>query len=667
MLFSLAFKNIKKSIKDYGIYFFTLVIAVAVFYIFNSVDQQQSMIMASESKKDIIMNLVSIIGYVSVFVSFILGFLIIFANTFLIKRRKKEIGLYLTLGMSKRKVSTILVLETFFVGLLSLVVGLLIGVFLSQGLSVVTLKMFEVDLDTFKFVFSSAALYKTILYFGIIFGLVIVFNVISLSRYKLISLLNAKKQNEKARFRNKYVIVISFILSIILTGYAYYLLFNNSILVLGSDMGIMLLCGSVGTLLFFFSLSGFLLAVIKKIKGVYYKDLNMFNLKQINSRINTSVVSTTIISLLLLFTIVILSGSISLTRIFNNDVEENNLTDFSVNSLELYNNTNKNVFDLKPVLEDKRFDDIVGEYVLYDVYYFDEINSESLLTKESLAEIKKAYKNMVNTKTGVPLVKESSYKRLMEIFGKDYIDIKDNEYLILANVDTIVDYMKPFYENGGSIVVGGKSFVPGSLKIVDTATENSNSSSNAGVVVVSDYVLEDREVSCFSLVGNYNGADKEKKDKELKTLLYSYGADEMHLRTKVDMVSASLGLKVLMIYLGLYLGIVCAITSVTILATYELSNSSDNKERYKVLRQIGASEEMINKALFTQILITFGLPLVVALFHAFFGLREMNSVLQVLGDLNIASNLAITTGFLVVIYGGYFIATYLCSKNVIKE
>src|SRR5574344_2928898 len=166
MLFNLAFKNIRKSIKDYSIYFFTLVVAVAIFYIFNSIGSQDSMMFLTESKREMVQVLVMIIGYVSVFVSVVLGFLIIYSNNFLIKRRKKELGLYLTLGMSKRKVSTILVIETLLVGILSLLVGLTIGVFLSQFISVLASSLFEADMNSFRFMFSSGALLKTIMYFG---------------------------------------------------------------------------------------------------------------------------------------------------------------------------------------------------------------------------------------------------------------------------------------------------------------------------------------------------------------------------------------------------------------------------------------------------------------------------------------------------------------------
>ena len=124
MLFKLSFKNIIKSIKDYAIYFFTLTLGVGIFYVFNALDSQTAMLNLNASTKMIAKTLVSILSGVSIFVSIILAFLIIYASRFLIKRRNKEFGIYLTLGMSKRKISIILFLETLFIGIISLVVGL---------------------------------------------------------------------------------------------------------------------------------------------------------------------------------------------------------------------------------------------------------------------------------------------------------------------------------------------------------------------------------------------------------------------------------------------------------------------------------------------------------------------------------------------------------------
>src|SRR5574344_606506 len=203
MLFSLAFGNIKKSLKDYSIYFFTLVVAVSIFYIFNSVDSQNSMLIMSESKYEIVNTLVYLLHYVSLFISIVLGFLIVYANNFLIKRRKKEFGLYLTLGMSKKKVTLILIVETILVGLISLGVGLLIGLFLSQLFSLLTIKMFDADLSKYQFIFSLTALKQTIIDFAIIYLLVILFDSISITRFKLVDLIMAQHKNEKIRVRSE--------------------------------------------------------------------------------------------------------------------------------------------------------------------------------------------------------------------------------------------------------------------------------------------------------------------------------------------------------------------------------------------------------------------------------------------------------------------------------
>ena len=132
MLFKLSIRNMKKSIKDYAIYFLTLVLGVAIFYMFNSLDSQEAMMQVSESTKSMIKLMIQMLGMISVFIAIVLGFLIVYANNFLINRRKREFGIYMTLGMGKRQISSIILLETILVGILSLIIGIFIGVFASQ-------------------------------------------------------------------------------------------------------------------------------------------------------------------------------------------------------------------------------------------------------------------------------------------------------------------------------------------------------------------------------------------------------------------------------------------------------------------------------------------------------------------------------------------------------
>ena len=313
MLYKLSFKNIKKSFKDYAIYFFTLILGISIFYIFNSLDSQTVMMRVSSNTRDIIKLMNNMLSAVSVFVSFILGFLIIYASRFLIKRRSKEFGVYLTLGMSKRKVSKILLLETIFIGVISLFIGLVLGTLLSQLMSLLVANMFEADFTDFTFVFSTSAAVKTVIYFGVIYFIVMVFNVVSISKCKLIDLIRNGKKTETLKLKNPIVSTLIFILSCVDLGVAYYLVTGGvSILDDVRMIFVPIVMGIVGTFFLFWSLSGLLIRLFKSLKGVYFKELNSFTLKQISSRVNTTVMSMSIICLMLFVTICVLSSALSL-------------------------------------------------------------------------------------------------------------------------------------------------------------------------------------------------------------------------------------------------------------------------------------------------------------------------------------------------------------------
>ena len=222
MLFKLSWNNMKKSIKDYAIYFLTLVLGVAIFYMFNSIDSQQAMLQVSQSQREIIKMMISMLGFVSVFVAVILGLLIVYANNFLINRRKKEFGIYMSLGMGRRQISKIILMETIFVGIISLVIGIVAGVFASQFMSVLVAKMFEADMSEFQFVFSQDACMKTCLYFAVMYVAVMLFNTYTVSKYKLINLLNATKKNESIKIKNPIISILVFLFGAGILGYAYW-------------------------------------------------------------------------------------------------------------------------------------------------------------------------------------------------------------------------------------------------------------------------------------------------------------------------------------------------------------------------------------------------------------------------------------------------------------
>ena len=323
MLFKLSIKNMKKSFKDYAIYFITLVLGVAIFYMFNSLDSQQAMLQVSQSQRDIITMMIRMLEFVSVFVAVILGLLIVYANNFLINRRKKEFGIYMTLGMGKRQISKIILFETILVGILSLIAGLVIGIFASQFMSVLVAKLFEANMTKFEFAFSKGACIKTCIYFAVMYLAVMFFNTITISRYKLINLLTAIKKNETIKLKNPIISILAFLMSAGILGYAYWKV-TAGVQTLDTADKILppILMGIVGTIGVFWSLSGFILRLVQSMKKTYLKGTNMFVLRQLNNKINTTVVSMSVICLMLFMTISVLSSSLSLRNTMQQDLKE---------------------------------------------------------------------------------------------------------------------------------------------------------------------------------------------------------------------------------------------------------------------------------------------------------------------------------------------------------
>lgn len=677
MLCKLSLKNITKSMKDYAIYFFTLILGVAIFYVFNAIDSQTVMFKVSGRTYEIIKLMTSILSAISVFVSFILGFLIIYASRFLIKRRNKEFAIYLTLGMSKRKISLILFFETLLIGLISLIIGLGLGVFLSQLMSVLVANMFEADMTKFQFIFSQSACLKTLIYFGIMYLIVIIFNTIIINKYKLIDLLSSSKKSEKVKLKNPYVCIVVFIISVIVLGLAYYLVTDGfEKLTTADQILIPIIMGIVSTFTLFWSMSGLILKLVMSLKNIYYKGLNSFIVRQISSKINTMVFSMTIICLMLFVTICVLSSSLSLKNSMTKNLKElvpmdieftkpvnieevNGFSEIEVNDSKISIEKTLENLNLNP---EEEFKDTLS----FNIYEDESIILKSLLIN-SLDEIYKEYPFLLYNQT-IDLMKLSDYNALAEKFNLEKYNPKENEYIVIVNYDYMASIINTGLKNNPELLLNNETYHSKYKKCQDGFYELNSSRSNTGFIVLPDKALENHTSIAEFLVANYKNDKEKTEDKIDEVLSNNYNKTTwLTYNSKIDIANASVGLGALVTFVGLYLGIIFLISSAAILALKELSESTDNKERYNMLRKIGASEEMLNSALFKQIGIFFATPLLLAIIHSIFGIKFANFLLESMGTKGLLLSNIMTAIFLVTIYGGYFILTYLCSKNIISK
>ncbi len=696
MLFKLSIKNMKKSFKDYAIYFLTLVLGVAIFYMFNSLDSQQAMLEVSTSTREIIQLMISMLGYVSVFVAVVLGLLIVYANNFLINRRKKEFGIYMTLGMGKRQISKIILIETILVGVLSLITGIVIGIFASQFMSVLVGKLFEADMTKFQFVFSKDACIKTCVYFAIMYIAVMIFNTITISRYKLINLLTAIKKNETVKIKNPIISILVFLVGASILGYSYWKVTGGVETLSTADKILpIIVMGIVGTIAIFWSLSGLVLRIVQSRKNIYLKGTNMFVLRQLNNKINTTVISMSVICLMLFMTISILSSSLSLRNTMQRDLKE--MTPVDVNlyksanlpeSYLKYGTYGSEVKSSKEAREDSKYP---VSYTLknagYDMNKLKDIvemptySTQDWTWKDSLGkeyENMKAQYSMLQYGTPETLIKVSDYNKFAKMYGLEEYSLNDDEFIVLADFDNMVEVRNQALKDGISITLNGKEYHSKYNECKEGYIMMSTNHTNTGIILVPDSCeLKEEWKEQYILSANYNAETEEEKqelDKELvdkdsglTTEIEKKGIP-LNGMTKITIIEASLGVSTIVIFIAIYLGIVFLIASAAILALKQLTESSDNKQRYLILRKIGCDEKTINKALFRQIAIFFMLPLLVAIIHSIFGIQFVMTMMSGLATIEeLLPSIIATVIIIGAVYGLYFLATYLGSKSIIKD
>lgn len=673
MYFKLAFKNIKKSYKNYVIYFLTLIFGICIFYTFNSIESQSVMMELNEQKQSAFMMAEQLIGYFSVFIAFVLGFLIVYANNYLIKRRKKEFGIYMTLGMENGSLSKMIFLETLFIGAISLGIGVVLGIMLSQALSVLTAYMFQVDLTKFQFVFSPLGFKRTVLCFSIIYLVVLIFNFISVRKIKLIDLLTASKRNEKPTIKNLWVSVILFLVSVGILGIAYYKVIHDGIAFASFNaLGLPILLGCIGTFIFFYSLTGFFLKVIQGNKKFYLRDLNMFVMKQISSKINTTFVSLSFICLMLFLAICTFSGGLGINRAINADLKD--LTKFDVT---FWSNSGENI---EKLLKEKNID--ISNIAKEDsnmVMYDSGVKYSNFLSKEGMTSMKNYFP--VANDNDILVIGEKGYNNTLKLLGKEPVNLKENQYLAVGNIDEMkkwvneslengnMDQMKKLVnkssENGKKINISGKTLEPANKKYENINLYNFTMKGDILIFVVKDSLLEGLKPvsSRFNMMLKDNSNTKE----ELESIRDQLVESQVYSITKKEIYDNAAGLGATMAYLGIYLGLIFIITSAVVLAIQQLTESTDNVERYRLLKEIGVDQKMINKAIFTQVGVYFMLPLSLAIVHSIVGLKISSTIVGVFGNASIMPNIIITAIIFVIIYGGYFLATYLGAKKNINE
>ena len=724
MLCKLAWGNVRRAGRDYLVYLLTLTLGVTVFYAFNTISMQVDIAGIDEEGLAQVMG--SMLGYLTYFLAGVMAFLMVYANNFIMKRRKKEFGLYQVLGMGRGRVATIMALETVIVSVVAFVAGIVLGVGLSQLMTFFTASLFKTQIANFHFFFSVHAFNLTLACMLVMFVLTLLLNLRAVRRTKLIELMGAERRNESIKTRNPWIAIAIFAVGVVLVGVSYYRLLRDGFPLTATDsklqeamnqFGITTAMVTVGTFALFWGLSGMLIKLLQSLRGVYWRGLNMFIVRQLAAKVNTVCFSMGVIAMILFLAITSVTCGMSIASVMNENLERYSPADMSQtyvyytpDTLDYYkeyvnpSEADRMVLadttvDLYPAWhgKDKSADnndktgkkvniaDVAGEHVQIDSYLSYPFGGSSPsvsageMCKTMGEKLPKAFGGSKPDAIGLFVTPASQYNKLRQMMGEEPVSIGRDQYLLTCDMGgELIDLYTKYMAGGHALTLGGHTLKPATDKSdEDTAAiANSAMGSNPGTVVVADELLSQLNLQpcSSSLLVNYKqGMDTTEVDESIEyTVLDNLLVDGKEpgswgiFITRSEMYTQAAQMNGLISYLAIYIGFVLVVACAAILSIQQLSNVADGSRSYRVLAQIGCDDRQIRHSVMAQQAVFFLFPLAVGLAHSFVALKVIIELVSIFGNMSIGGTVGLTCAIFLAAYGGYFLVTYLMSAGMVR-
>lgn len=724
MLCKLAWGNVRRAGRDYLVYLLTLTLGVTVFYAFNTISMQVDIAGIDEEGLAQVMG--SMLGYLTYFLAGVMAFLMVYANNFIMKRRKKEFGLYQVLGMGRGRVATIMALETVIVSVGAFVAGIVLGVGLSQLMTFFTASLFKTQIANFHFFFSVHAFNLTLACMLVMFVLTLLLNLRAVRRTKLIELMGAERRNESIKTRNPWIAIAIFAVGAVLVGVAYYRLLRDGFPLTATDtklqeamnqFGITTAMVTVGTFALFWGLSGMLIKLLQGLRSVYWRGLNMFTVRQLSAKVNTVCFSMGVIAMILFLAITSVTCGMSIANVMNENLERYNPVDvsqtyvyYTPETLDYYKEyVNPSEAD-RMVLADATVDlyaawhgerksadnndeagkkvniaDVAGEHVQIDSYLSytlggsDPSVTAGEMCKAMGEKLPKALEGSNADAMGLYVTPASQYNKLRQMMGEEPVSIGRDQYLLTCDMGgELGDLYTKYMAGGHALTLGGHELKPATDKSdEDTAAiANSAMGSNPGTVVVADELLSQLNLQPYSsnLLVNYKqGTDTTEADESIKyTLLDNLLVDGKEPGSwgvfimRSEMYTQAAQMNGMISYLAIYIGFVLVVACAAILSIQQLSNVADGSRSYRVLAQIGCDDRQIRHSVMAQQAVFFLFPLAVGLAHSFVALKVIIELVSIFGSMSIGGTVGLTCAIFLAAYGGYFLVTYLMSTGMVQ-
>ena len=689
MYIKLALSNVAKSVKDFAVYFFTLMVGVAVFYAFNSVADQDTVLVLSQQQSGMMELLNILMDVVSVLIVVVLAFLVIYASRFLARRRNKEFAMYQLLGMMRGQIICVTAAETVAVGILSLGCGLGLGVAISQGLLLLTASLFEATIPGFELFISGAALARTLIVFAAIFAITVIATARRAAATPLIKLLDDGRRNEAFRLRSLPLSFILFIIACAIIAVSYKLLLDNGLLSASPGFWAATVLVCIGTALFFYSLSGFLLKLVQLIKPLYFRGLNMFTARQIAARANSGFASMSVICMTLFFALTSVCAGIGICLALQDSLEKSTTYDASVTlywedagdflpfALEHDRDMAEGLAASTDAVGSTPFDAMAARTAQLDYRTgnltfgdLDKLASKPLSEYAGAGVVSDGYQQ-----TPLSVLALSQVNASLELAGKEPIELASGHAMLVGNTDITLPYLRDVCASGSQVTVFDRPLTL-EPELKEMYLETTGFAGQVGAVIVNDNEIPADAPWYYSILnvmypegaGQPDAAEEQfvsftdavQASTDTQTMPISLA------QTRISVIDQSVGMTTIVSYLAIYIGLILVVACAAILAIQQLTGASDNAQRYRLLSKLGASSRMISGSLFKQIGVAFIFPLLLAIAHTICAMTVVIDVVEVFGSIDIGAISLIAAGCFLAVYGIYFLITYFTARSVVR-
>lgn len=633
-LFKIAIKNVKKNFLSYFMYFVSIVFSVFIFFSFKSIEYNEALSLLGRRAK-IGINTSSIVIVVFVFL------FIYYSNSFFFNRRRQEIGTYSLIGMRKNQIGRIFLYETFLMGIFAILIGISLGFLFSKLMTMILVKLMK-EIIGVKMTLSIKALIQTLVIFVVIFVVIGIRNIIVISNKKIVELF--KKSPEK--YTNKRFIKLKGILGILLIVFSY--LMSSSYFIIENIMFSVFILITIipGTFLFFSSIMSIIIDVAKKKKSFYYKGRNLIAFSELGFKLKNNSRVLAIIAILIATSVTMLGFTISLYYDIDRNINENYKYSYTINA-ENY-------------LVNKEIDKLLYKYKEDDKIFFDK--TIELINRDVNFKLyyKKGGVYRENTVL-VDFIKESDFEKLRQYQNSNYEELISEEHVYYVSDS----YKKMFLKNTGTqkIDIYLKEKENMSLFTVqkNILEPEINSQSTFDLIVVEDNVFNRLKSDGKSRLLRLIDIKNEKKEFDMSLRLKNIVDKNMkstypfNFTSSIENYNNLIRLSGLMLFIGIFLSVVFLLCTGSIILFKQLSNIYDDKERYIMLKKLGANNQDIEKIISKQLKVVFLLPLIIGTIHNLFAM----SIAQKFITRSLFIPIIIT---LAIYYIGYFIYYFITLK-----